>query len=64
MGCELPPQYTQEEGVHRESVLSVALYGVTINGIVKVLLERIKSSIFVDDFSVLFAASCMSVAEC
>ncbi len=62
-GCELSPLYTQEEGVPQGSVLSVALFAVAINGIVDVVPEGVQSSLFVDDFSISFAASRMSAAE-
>ena len=63
MGCDLSPKFTQEEGVPQGSVLSVALFAIAINDIISVLPPGVKSSLFVDDFAISFAASRMSVAE-
>jgi ribonuclease HI len=63
VGCEHSPVFIQEEGVPQGSVLSVTLFAVAINGIVSVLPRDVKSSLFVDDFSLSYTASRMTVAE-
>ncbi|KAK3894956.1 hypothetical protein Pcinc_001312 [Petrolisthes cinctipes] len=53
----------QEEGVPQGSVLSVTLFAVAINAIASPLPDGIANSMYVDDLTVWFAASRMSVAE-
>ena len=53
----------QEEGVPQGIVLSVTLFALSINGIASVIPPEILFTLFVDDLSLSFAASRMSVAE-
>ena len=63
VGAVMSNIYTQEEGVPQGSVLSVTLFALAINGISKVIPSDIRSTLFVDDLSISFAASRMAVAE-
>lgn len=63
VGNILSSEHPLPGGIPQGSVLSVALFAVAINGIVDVLPEGIVSTLYVDDLSISFAASRMSVAE-
>ena len=55
--------HNQEEGVPQGSVLSVTLFALAINGIASVIPKDVMFSLFVDDLSLSFVASRMTVAE-
>ena len=55
--------HRQEEGVPQGSVLSVTLFAISINGLASVIPRDVMSTLFVDDLSISFAASRMTVAE-
>ena len=63
VGAAMSGTHIQEEGVPQGSVLSVTLFALAINGISKVLPPDVKSTLFVDDLSISFAAARMAVAE-
>ena len=63
VGATLSDTLVQEEGVPQGSVLSVTLFALAINNIAKELPPDILHTLFVDDFSISFAASRMSVTE-
>ena len=55
--------HNQEEGVPQGSVLSVTLFALAIHGIASVIPKDVMFSLFVDDLSLSFVASRMTVAE-
>ena len=63
VGNTLSSVHNQEEGVPQGSVLSVTLFSLSINGIASVIPKDILFTLFVDDLSLSFAATRMSVAE-
>ena len=63
VGNTLSDKRCQEEGVPQGSVLSVTLFALAINGVDKVIPRDVLSTLFVDDLSISFAASRMTVAE-
>ena len=63
VGNSLSDLRCQEQGVPQGSVLSVTLFAIAINGIVDVLPPGVSSTLYVDDLSISFSASRMSVAE-
>lgn len=63
VGAMLSSVQYQEEGVPQGSVLSVTLFALAINGIAKVIPKGIFYTLFVDDFSLSFAATKMVTAE-
>ena len=50
VGVTLSDLYDQEEGVPQGSILSVTLFNIKINNIVKCLLNGINCSLYMDDF--------------
>ena len=52
-----------EDGVPQGSILSVTLFAVAINGVIGVLPEGVSSFLYVDDLSISFSASRMSLIE-
>ena len=52
IGNKLSTQHTQEEGVPQGSVLSCILFAIAINGITSVVPPNIKSSLYVDDYTI------------
>ena len=63
VGNSFSSLHSQEEGVPQGSVLSVTLFALSINDIASVIPKDVMSSLFVDDLSVSFSASRMTVAE-
>ena len=63
IGNTLSDLKMQEEGVPQGSDLSVTLFALSINGIASVIPVDVMFTLFVDDLSLSFAASRMSVAE-
>ena len=63
VGASISTVKIQEEGVPQGSVLSVTLFALAINGIAKVIPHDILYTLFVDDLSVSFSASRMTVAK-
>ncbi len=54
VGCSLSDLYKQEMGVPQGGVLSVLLFVLKINSIVKCLPAAVKGSLFVDDFFICY----------
>ena len=63
IGATLSCVKVQEDGVPQGSVLSATLFALSINGIAKIIPKDILYTLFVDDLSISFAASRMSVVE-
>ncbi len=55
IGATLSDLYDQEEGVPQGSILSVTLFSMKINDIVKVLTNGIDCSLYVDDFLICYS---------
>ena len=54
MGITLSDLKGQEEGVPQGSILSVTLFSITINNIVKVLNPGVDCSLYVDDILICY----------
>jgi len=54
VGVTLSDLYDQEEGVPQGSILSVTLFNIKINNIVKCLLNGINCSLYMDDFLICY----------
>ena len=63
VGTSVSSDHELPGGVPQGSVLSVTLFAVAINNITKALPSGVLSTLYVDDFSISFAASTMAVAE-
>ena len=63
MGVTLSDLYDQEEGVPQGSILSVTLFNIKINNIVKCLLNGINCSLYMDDFLICYQAKNMKTIE-
>ena len=63
VGTTLSDSYEQEEGVPQGSILSVTLFSLKINSIVKALNPGVKCSLFVDDFVICFSGKHMHTIE-
>ena len=59
IGSTLSDLYDQEEGVPQGSILSVPLFSMKINSIVKVIKDGIDCSLYVDDFLVCYQSKHM-----
>ena len=51
----LSEEYTQEAGVPQGSILSVTLFAIKMNSLVKVIPPEIHSSLFVDDVQIAYS---------
>ena len=63
VGNSFSSLHHQEEVVPQGSVLSVTLFALSINDITSVIPKDVLSTLFVDDLSISFAASRMTVVE-
>ena len=63
VGSTLSYGVYQEQGVPQGSILSVTLFAIKINSIVKCLTKDIKASLYVDDFQICFSGKNMSTIE-
>ena len=63
VGSTLSHDVFQEQGVPQGSILSVTLFAIKINSIVKCLSNDINASLYVDDFQICFSGQNMSVIE-
>ena len=63
IGSTLSLDVIQEQGVPQGSILSVTLFSIKINSIVKSLTNDINASLYVDDFQICFSGQNMSVIE-
>ena len=52
-----------QDGVPQGSILSVTLFAVAINGVIGVLPDGVRSSLYVDDLCISFSAARMSLIE-
>ena len=59
VGSTTSDTFNQEEGVPQGSILSVTLFCIKINNIVKALNPGIDCSLFVDDFVICFSGKHM-----
>lgn len=53
----------QEMGVPQESILSITLFNIKINDIVKSLKPGIKGSLYMDDFLICYSSKNMNIIE-
>ena len=63
IGSTLSEDIFQEQGVPQGSILSVTLFAIKINSIVKCLNADVNASLYVDDFQICFSGQNMSVIE-
>ena len=63
IGSTLSDKHIQENGVPQGSILSVTLFNLKINNIVKDLSPGIEKSLYVDDFVISFRSKNMSTIE-
>jgi hypothetical protein len=63
IGATLSDIYHQEEGVPQGSILSVTLFSMKINSIVKVLSDGMDCSLYVDDFLICYGSKQMHTIE-
>ena len=63
VGSTLSQEVIQEQGVPQGSILSVTLFAIKINSIVKCLTNDTNASLYVDDFQICFSGQNMSVIE-
>ena len=61
VGTTLSDLQGQEEGVPQGSILSVTLFSITINIIVKDLNQDVECSLYVDDFLICFRSQYMHI---
>ena len=63
VGSTLSDLHQQEEGVPQGSILSVTLFGIKINSIVKCLNPGVDCSLYVDDFLICYRSKNMNTIE-
>ena len=63
VGSTLSDTQQQEEGVPQGSILSVTLFGIKINNIVKCLNQGVDCSLYVDDFLICYRSKNMHTIE-
>ena len=63
VGSTLSDLHEQEEGVPQGSILSVTLFGIKINNIVKCLNQDVDCSLYVDDFLICYRSKNMRTIE-
>ena len=63
LGTVLSSIYNQEMGVPQGSILSVTLFSIKINSIVKCLNSNTNCSLYVDDFLICYRSSYMPIIE-
>ena len=63
VGSTLSDVHQQEEGVPQGSILSVTLFGIKINNIVKCLNQGVDCSLYVDDFLICYRSKNMNTIE-
>ena len=63
MGSTFSDSQHQEEGVLQGSILSVILFSIKINNIVKCLTPSIDCALYVDDFVICYRATHMNIVE-
>lgn len=63
VGSTLSESHPLEDGVPQGSILSVTLFAVAINGVIDVLPDGVRSSLYVDDLSISFSATRMILIE-
>ena len=63
VGSTLSYDMFQDQGVPQGSILSVTLFAIKINSIVKCLTKDINASLYVDDFQICFSGKNMSVIQ-
>ena len=63
VGSTLSNSQHQEEGVPQGSILSVTLFSIKINNIVKCLTPSIECALYVDDFVICYRATHMNIVE-
>jgi hypothetical protein len=63
VGSTFSDSYEQEMGVPQGSILSVTLFSIKINGIVKTINKGVSPSLYVDDFIICYRAKRMDTIE-
>ena len=63
VGSTLSDSFEQEQGVPQGSILSVTLFSIKINNIVKCLLPGVDCSLYVDDFVICYRSKNMRTIE-
>ena len=62
-GTKCSEEFVQEEGVPQGAILSTTLFNVKINNITKCLQSNVDSSLYVDDFLIVYRSKRMSEIE-
>jgi len=55
--------YDQEMGVPQGSILSVTLFGLKINSVVKAISPGVECSLYLDDFLICYGSKCINIIE-
>ncbi len=63
LGSTISEPFEQEMGVPQGSILSVTLFAIKINSIVKALTPNVECSLYVDDFVICYGAKSMFTIE-
>ena len=63
VGNTLSDPYHQQEGVQQGNILSVTLFSMKINNIVKFLLNGVNCSLYADDFLICYQSQNMNSIE-
>ena len=63
VGSTLSDMHLQEQGVPQGSILSVTLFSIKLNNIVKCLSPGVESSLYVDDFLICYCSKSMRTIE-
>ena len=63
MGSTFSNSQHQKEGVSQGSILSVTLFSIKINNIVKCLTPSIDCDLYIDDFVICYRATHMNIVE-
>jgi len=63
VGSNFSQLYDQEMGVPQGSILSVTLFGLKINSIIKSVAPGVECSLYVDDFLICYRSNYISIIE-
>ena len=63
IGSTFSDEYIQHEGVPQGSVLSCTLFALAVNGLPSSVPDGVESFLYVDDFALVTASSCLASAE-
>jgi hypothetical protein len=64
LGNVLSARYPQENGVQQGSVLSVALFAISLNGLMNEVRPSVTTSLYVEDVAIYYISRSMGTLEC